>query len=130
MSDTPRTDAAEAKFGDGAAMHAYCHDESHLSGDFADFARTLERELAAVTAERDALRAAFERDKNNDSDSPVGQCSCLTKSPDIRYHKKGCRYRLIMERDRMREALERQALHTPSYLCAEAQIALGKDGNQ
>lgn len=52
---TPRTDAEEDKHGNGNAMHAHCHDSSHLSGDFADFARQLETELAAMTALADRL---------------------------------------------------------------------------
>ena len=48
MSDTPRTDAEHARFARtwhaGMAIHV-------------DFARQLERELVAVTAERDALLA-------------------------------------------------------------------------
>ena len=44
IRSTPETDAEENKHGNGNAMHAHCHDSSHLSGDFADFARKLERE--------------------------------------------------------------------------------------
>lgn len=47
MSDTPRTDAL-----------AYFFSQFGWKVD-ADFARDLERELAAVTAERDAARAAL-----------------------------------------------------------------------
>ena len=36
------------------------------------------------------------------SDSVIGSCNCLTKSPDFAHHKAGCKYRLIMERDRFR----------------------------
>lgn len=52
MSDTPRTDAKEReteKIGDGR--------HSHYGWKMA---RTLERELAVVTAERDALRRAHD----------------------------------------------------------------------
>lgn len=41
----------------------------------------------------------------NDSDSIIGSCNCLTKTPDIKFHKKGCKYRLIMERDAARKQL-------------------------
>lgn len=43
----------------------------------------------------------------NDSDSIAGSCNCLTMSPDIRYHKRGCKYRLISERDALRTAVAR-----------------------
>jgi hypothetical protein len=34
-----------------------------------------------------------------DSDSVVGSCNCLTKTNEVRFHKSGCKYRLISERD-------------------------------
>ncbi len=56
-----------------------------------------------------------------ESDSTVGSCDCLTKTPDIEYHKPGCRYRLIVERnaykqdrDDMLEALNKIANITKS----------------
>lgn len=52
--------------------------------------------------ERDAAYAKLFAD---DSDSLVGSCNCLTKSPDIQYHKRGCKYRLISERNACRAAL-------------------------
>ena len=58
---TPETDAEENKHGNGNAMHAHCHDSSHLSGDFADFARKLERERDEA---RD-LAARLERENEN-----------------------------------------------------------------
>lgn len=48
MSDTPRTDAATKTYIWNGVKHIFVE---------ADFARQLERELAAVTAERDVLRA-------------------------------------------------------------------------
>lgn len=54
MSDTPRTDGF--------------HSPDHLACDWSDFARQLERELAAVTAERDKLQRdliAEERGQDN-----------------------------------------------------------------
>lgn len=38
-----------------------------------------------------------------DSDSIVGACDCMAKTPDIQHHKRGCKYRLIMERDEARK---------------------------
>jgi len=34
-----------------------------------------------------------------DSDSIVASCDCLTKTNEVKYHKPGCKYRLICERD-------------------------------
>lgn len=47
-----------------------------------------------------------------ESDSIVASCNCMTKSPDIQYHKPGCKYRLISERDAAREQVRqlREAL--------------------
>lgn len=56
---TPETDTEEDKHGNGNAMHAHCHDSSHLSGDFADFARRLERERDAARAEIALMREAI-----------------------------------------------------------------------
>ena len=36
----------------------------------------------------------------------IGSCDCLTKTPDIEYHDKFCRYRLITEAIRYIEKLE------------------------
>jgi len=52
MSDTPRTDAVAASIG---------ADECWIEPVSADFARSLERELAAAKAEVEALRADAER---------------------------------------------------------------------
>lgn len=45
-------------------------------------------------------------DRMIDSDSIVSSCNCHTQSPDIKHHKKGCKYRLIGERDRAMMELE------------------------
>jgi len=37
-----------------------------------------------------------------DDDSLIGSCNCLTKTPEVKYHKKGCKYRLIVERNEAR----------------------------
>lgn len=44
-----------------------------------------------------------------ESDSVVGSCNCLTKTPDIQHHKPGCKYRLIVERDGARAAVAAQS---------------------
>lgn len=34
-----------------------------------------------------------------DSDSIIASCNCGTKTPDTEHHKKGCKYRILIERD-------------------------------
>lgn len=36
-------------------------------------------------------------------DTIIGSCECLTKSPNYLHHQRGCKYRLICERDEARE---------------------------
>lgn len=36
-----------------------------------------------------------------DDDSIFASCNCLTKTPEVRFHKKGCKYRLICERNEL-----------------------------
>lgn len=43
------------------------------------------------------------------SDSLVAACNCLTKTPEVKYHKPGCKYRLISERDAARQFIEEVA---------------------
>lgn len=50
-----------------------------------------------------------------ESDSIVASCDCLTKTNEIEYHKPGCKYRLISERDALKAKcefgeLEREAI--------------------
>lgn len=83
MSDTPRTDEAWGVWPyAGPGVHA-------------NFARGLERELAAMTAERDELLRSVE------SDLIAGSCNCGTKTPELRHHKLGCKFRLISERGQL-----------------------------
>ena len=56
---TPRTDSEEYPDGEGQSFHVVS----------ADFARTLETELAALTAERDQLRAALALGQQNCDDA-------------------------------------------------------------
>lgn len=51
------------------------------------------------------LAKARERLIAPDSDSPVAACNCLIKTPDPQFHRAGCRYRLITERDEARERI-------------------------
>lgn len=64
-------------------------------GSWQEFAQGLEDELTT-------LKAYLNRDVN--SDWVVSSCSCLAKSADPERHRKGCKYRLIMERDTARTA--------------------------
>lgn len=86
VGETPRTDIEVSITHQGVGR---------ISIVGANFARQLERELAQVTSRLFA----------DDSDSIVAACNCLTKSPDIQYHKKGCKYRLITERDALQSKL-------------------------
>ena len=52
-----------------------------------------------------------------DSDSIVASCDCLTKTNEVKYHKPGCKYRLIFERDEARGIAE-QAVAGIDKLCA------------
>jgi hypothetical protein len=74
MSDTPRTDEAEIR----------CIDEpvEGLGMVEVDFARQLERELAAVTAERDRLRERVERleEAGDNLDDRIA-CGCGVDGP-------------------------------------------------
>ena len=38
-----------------------------------------------------------------DSDSIVASCDCMVKSPNYLAHRRGCKYRLICERDEARQ---------------------------
>lgn len=60
--------------------------------------------MHAVANERDELKRILDQRIENDaqsvqSDSIVASCNCLTKTPDAKHHAKGCKYRLICERD-------------------------------
>lgn len=96
-----------------------------------DAIRDVVAQLAAAQAQIDQLNTAnnalrtelLETDKRcaaaraaalaNDSDSIVASCNCMTKTNETKYHKRGCKSRLIEERDaaqaearEYREALE------------------------
>lgn len=55
----------------------------------------------AVEMEK-ALGTAVARSQADDSDNLVASCNCLTKTPEPERHLKGCKYRLISERDEAR----------------------------
>lgn len=90
QTDTPETDAAQRK-----CLAAFCVD--------VDFARKLERERDEA---RTQIQMMIEHDNRRlESDSIVASCDCLTKTNEVQYHKPGCKYRLICERDDARAAL-------------------------
>ena len=123
MSDTPRTDlsAFDACSSTGESWVEFT---DHPHGDYvtSDFARKLERELAEMTnrfhkadglriaaeglretAERELAEMTKERDfllTACESDSIICSCNCGTKTPEANHHKRGCKYRLIIERDK------------------------------
>lgn len=108
---TPRTDA-EAR-----DVICLCDMGGHVSGMAgkkdpygewveSDFARQLERELAETRANN--LRFHERLEAQLEDDSIVASCNCLTKTPDVRYHKPGCKYRLISERDDARQQLDKE----------------------
>lgn len=69
-----------------------------------DFARRLERERDEA---REQIQSIHKHDQRRlESDSIVGSCDCLTKTPEVKYHKPGCKYRILSERDEAREQLE------------------------
>ncbi len=81
------------------------HDRDSLLASNVTFQRLCrEAQDAAVEAQRewDEVLAQFEAKRIRDVEdaSLVASCNCLVKSPEVRYHKPGCKYRLISERDR------------------------------
>lgn len=107
---TPRTEptiySPACHFEANAKVVAYpCY--LKLQNELAD----CERENARLVAERDNERDAYrKRDQMQlESDSIVASCGCLTKTNEVKYHKPGCKYRLICERDEARHALAAQS---------------------
>jgi hypothetical protein len=64
---------------------------------------SLKSTLAETDKENELLRGKLSSDSFDDS--IVASCSCLTKTPDIQYHKPGCKYRIIVERNQALQAL-------------------------
>lgn len=79
------------------ASHFKCRTQLHTDG------RTIRQgDTCKVRVELNAARAKL---LAPESDSPVAACDCLTKTPDIQFHRAGCRYRLIEERNSARAQL-------------------------
>ena len=86
---TPETDAENRRTGWPASYY--------------EFACRLERERDEA---RHQITMMIERGRQRlESDSAVASCDCLTKSPEVKHHKPGCKYRLICERDYARDEL-------------------------
>jgi len=68
-----------------------------LRGIVARAQRYEAQESVESKAEVEVLRAALLREC--ESDSVVASCNCHAKSPEIQYHKPGCKYRIIVERN-------------------------------
>jgi chromosome segregation ATPase len=62
-----------------------------------------ETALAALQSRVEAGERIRERDL--ESDSIVASCGCLTKTNEVKYHKPGCKYRLVSERDEARSLI-------------------------
>jgi hypothetical protein len=82
-----------------------------LDGRFADFARILETELAAITAERDQLRAEVERVNALGSWAHT----CIHHNDEQRAKAKGCPVCATAERDQLAEARQRETVAIASW---------------
>lgn len=70
-----------------------------------DALQTRGERVRELEAENARLRAM--RERGLASDSVFASCGCLTKTDKIEFHRPGCKYRLIVERDVAREKLAR-----------------------
>lgn len=84
---------------DNAQLAGY---ESELAG-LRNQLTSLKSTLAETEEENEMLRGKLASDSFDDS--IVASCSCLTKTPDIQYHKPGCKYRIIVGRNQALKAL-------------------------
>lgn len=72
--------------------------------------QAMQKAIKDLERERDEAQEQIQMMLKHDaqrleSDSIVGSCDCLTKTPEIRYHKPGCKYRILSERDEARDRL-------------------------
>jgi hypothetical protein len=107
---TPETDAASMTwYGNKDAVQG-------------DFARKLERERDEARTHADnyakQIKMMLQHDAERlESDSLVASCDCLTKTHEVKYHKPGCKYRLISERDEARESKDRISKRAEAIRC-------------
>lgn len=94
MSERPTPETCSVSFYSTDIADAVVHME---------FAENLERQRNEA---RDQIKLMLAHDQRRlESDSIVGSCDCDTKTPELKYHKPGCKYRILTERDEAREQL-------------------------
>ena len=112
---TPRTDAASAL----TSQHR--HDDLFGDPEFgwvtAGFARTLERELAALTAERDQLRAAL----------ALGQQNCDDAYDDLRDERDAANARAERAEAEVERLTKSMRVDTPAMLALNEEILKAND---
>ncbi len=70
----------------------------------------------------------FHREADLESDSIVASCDCMTKTNEITFHKPGCKYRLICERDDARQIVRNMDEEKAAMLpVAEAELTQLRD---
>lgn len=55
----------------------------------------------------------------------IGSCDCMTKTPETQYHGELCKYRILVERDKLKAEVERlraQIAATPENYVAAARV--------
>jgi hypothetical protein len=104
----------------------------------ADIRKNILPTIQKLKRERDELRQRVElllqireRDKAKvDSDSIAGSCDCNVKTNDPQHHAKGCKYRLICERDTSREKIDAISKRAEAIRCelvaSENRLAMTK----
>lgn len=110
MSDEPKQSETPQERSLIAAIEGNRAGMSH--SDLVLTCNMLERGRAAWRKECEEAQRENQRLREhcfaNDSDSIVGSCNCGTKTPEIQHHKRGCKYRLIMERDQWQKCAQEQ----------------------
>ena len=84
-----------------------------------NFAAKIESEcrlMRRIDALKDGEQA---RAENLESDSLIASCGCGTKTNEVRFHKPGCKYRLICERDDARKARVEAVARLQSFMSTE-----------
>lgn len=95
-----RAEAAEQTIADLRGENARLTEQSQ---SFCNQVAEIRNDLTAAREQMDLCRKHEE--ECLESDSVVASCNCPTKTDEVRFHKPGCKYRLIMERDESRESL-------------------------
>ncbi len=84
-----------------ADMHAIARERDNVVAQLSAAKADTEKLGAELEGENVKMRELFSVAREFDlaNDSIVAACNCSTKTPEVQYHKPGCKYRLIMERD-------------------------------